>query len=46
MDVYKISSAVTQHDARKAGSEVVKQVENSTLSSLIYPCMQALDGRP
>ena len=26
LDVYKLSSIVTEHDARKAGAEVVKQV--------------------
>lgn len=43
MDRFRLESVVTQHDARKAGSEVVKQVDNATLSSLIYPVMQALD---
>ena len=26
MDMYKLASLVTEHDARKAGAEVVKQV--------------------
>ena len=43
MDLYRLSSVVTEHDAKKAGAEVVKQVENATLSGLIYPLMQALD---
>ena len=43
MDIFKLSSAVTEHDAKRAGAEVVKQVENATLSGLIYPLMQALD---
>ncbi|KAF4548923.1 Tyrosine--tRNA ligase [Elsinoe fawcettii] len=43
MDRFRLESVVTQHDAKKAGAEVVKQVENATLSSLIYPVMQALD---
>ena len=43
MDLFRLSSVVTEHDAKKAGAEVVKQVENSTLSGLIYPLMQALD---
>jgi tyrosyl-tRNA synthetase len=29
LDVYRLSSVVTQHDARKAGAEVVKQVRNA-----------------
>ena len=43
MDLFRLSSVVTEHDAKKAGSEVVKQVDNATLSGLIYPLMQALD---
>ena len=30
-------------DAKKAGAEVVKQVESPTISGLIYPILQALD---
>lgn len=43
MDIFRLSSIVTEHDAKKAGSEVVKQVDNATLSGLIYPLMQTLD---
>lgn len=43
MDQYKLTSIVTEHDAKKAGSEVIKQVENPLLSGLIYPLMQSLD---
>ncbi|XP_011203673.2 tyrosine--tRNA ligase, cytoplasmic [Bactrocera dorsalis] len=43
LDVYKLSSVVTQHDARKAGAEVVKQIEYPLLSGLLYPGLQALD---
>jgi len=43
MDLFRLSTVVTEHDAKKAGAEVVKQVENATLSGLIYPLMQALD---
>lgn len=43
MDRFRLESITTTHDAKKAGSEVVKQVDNATLSSLIYPVMQALD---
>ena len=31
------------NDAQKAGAEVVKQVENPVISSLLYPLLQALD---
>ncbi|KZT20706.1 tyrosine tRNA ligase [Neolentinus lepideus HHB14362 ss-1] len=43
MDNYKLCSIVTEHDAKKAGAEVVKQVENAFLSGLLYPGLQALD---
>ncbi|XP_068924227.1 tyrosine--tRNA ligase, cytoplasmic isoform X2 [Petaurus breviceps papuanus] len=43
LDVYRLSSMVTQHDAKKAGAEVVKQVEHPLLSGLLYPGLQALD---
>lgn len=43
MDLFRLCTIVTIHDAKKAGAEVVKQVENATLSGLIYPLMQALD---
>lgn len=32
-----MASLITEHDAKKAGAEVVKQVENPLLSGLIYP---------
>ncbi|XP_069478556.1 tyrosine--tRNA ligase, cytoplasmic [Ambystoma mexicanum] len=43
LDVYRLSSVVTQHDVKKAGAEVVKQVEHPLLSGLLYPGLQALD---
>ncbi|KAM0686053.1 hypothetical protein COBT_002729 [Conglomerata obtusa] len=43
MDLYKLTTFTTQHDAKKAGSQVVKQIQNPLLSALIYPPMQALD---
>jgi tyrosyl-tRNA synthetase len=42
-DVYKIATMTSIHDAKKAGSEVVKQSDNPKLSGLIYPILQALD---
>ncbi|KAF9359432.1 hypothetical protein BGX26_012332 [Mortierella sp. AD094] len=39
----KICSKTTEHDAKKAGAEVVKQVASPLLSGLMYPGMQALD---
>jgi len=43
LDMYKLSSLVTEHDAKKAGAEVVKQVDSPLLSGLIYPGLQLLD---
>lgn len=43
MDVYKFCVFCTEHDAKKAGAEVVKQVDNPLLSGLLYPGLQALD---
>ena len=43
MDLLRLSTSVSGHDASKAGSDVVKQVEAPPLSSQIYPLMQALD---
>ncbi|KAI8097099.1 tyrosyl-tRNA synthetase [Halteromyces radiatus] len=43
MDNFKLCSLVTEHDAKKAGAEVVKQVASPLLSGLLYPGMQALD---
>ncbi|GAA5835234.1 hypothetical protein JCM11251_006652 [Rhodosporidiobolus azoricus] len=43
LDKYKLSAITTEHDARKAGAEVVKQVSSPLLSGLLYPLLQALD---
>lgn len=42
LDVYRLSSLITQHDARKAGAEVVKQVEHPLVSGLLYPGEEVL----
>ena len=42
-DVYRLSAMVTEHDAKKAGAEVVKQVDSPLQSGLLYPGLQALD---
>ncbi|KAF1984392.1 tyrosyl-tRNA synthetase [Aulographum hederae CBS 113979] len=39
----RLSTVCTLHDAKRAGAEVVKQVDNPLLSGLEYPVMQALD---
>jgi tyrosyl-tRNA synthetase len=43
LDVYRLLAMVTEHDAKKAGAEVVKQVESPLMSGLVYPLLQALD---
>ncbi|CAG8546585.1 4354_t:CDS:2 [Diversispora eburnea] len=43
LDNFKLCAMVTEHDAKKAGAEVVKQVESALLSGLLYPGLQALD---
>ena len=42
-DLLRLTTMVSEHDAKKAGSEVVKQIDTSPLSGSIYPLMQALD---
>lgn len=34
MDLFKLSSITSEHDARKAGAEVVKQTSNAPLVRL------------
>jgi tyrosyl-tRNA synthetase len=43
LDMYRLTSLVTERNAKKAGTEVVKQVDNPLLSGLLYPLLQALD---
>lgn len=43
LDLLKLSTLVSLHDAKKAGTEVVKHSKNPKLSTLIYPLMQCLD---
>ncbi|KAI5161387.1 tyrosyl-tRNA synthetase [Nematocida ausubeli] len=43
LDMHKLSMVVSVNDAKRAGSEVVKQTDNPLLSGLVYPGMQALD---
>jgi tyrosyl-tRNA synthetase len=43
MDVYKLCSMVSEHEAKKAGAEIVKQSDNIPLSGLLYPILQVLD---
>lgn len=43
MDVYKLSSCISEHEAKRAGAEIVKQSDNAPLSGLLYPILQVLD---
>jgi tyrosyl-tRNA synthetase len=42
-DIFRLSSVVSEHDAKRAGAEIVKQSKNAPLSSLMYPILQILD---
>lgn len=43
MDLLKLSTIVSVHDAKKAASEVVKLGESPRLSGILYPLVQVLD---
>lgn len=43
LDMYKMAAITTTEHTSKAGAEVVKQMKNPLMSSLIYPILQALD---
>eukprot|EP01096_Ripella_sp_DP13-Kostka_P009485 TRINITY_DN3646_c0_g1_i1.p1 TRINITY_DN3646_c0_g1~~TRINITY_DN3646_c0_g1_i1.p1 ORF type:complete len:607 (-),score=315.38 TRINITY_DN3646_c0_g1_i1:17-1771(-) len=43
LDVYRSTTITTERMARKAGADVVKQVEHPLLSGMLYPLLQALD---
>lgn len=43
MDLYKLCSVISEHDAKRAGAEIVKQSDNAPLSGLLYPALQVLD---
>lgn len=42
-ELYRFTSKTSINEAKKAGTETVKQDENPKMCSLIYPVMQALD---
>jgi len=42
-DVFKLIAQTTLHDAKKAGAEVVKQMSDPLIGSLLYPLLQSLD---
>lgn len=43
LDLLKMATATSVHDATKSASEVVKLGDNPKLGGLLYPLMQALD---
>lgn len=43
LDQFKLSAITSGRDAKKAGAEVVKQVDSPLLSGMLYPLLQALD---
>lgn len=42
-DLFRLISQTSLHDAKKAGAEVVKQMSDPLIGSLLYPLLQALD---
>ena len=43
LDMYKMSALASTRDTKRAGAEVVKQLETPKMSGLLYPILQALD---
>ncbi len=43
MDMYRLNTVCSLHDAQHAGAEVVKQRSNPMMTGLLYPSLQALD---
>ena len=43
LDLYKMTAITSTRDTKRAGAEVVKQLDNPKMSSLLYPILQALD---
>ena len=43
LDMYKMSALASTRDTKRAGAEVVKQMETPKMSGLLYPILQALD---
>jgi tyrosyl-tRNA synthetase len=38
-----MSALITEHEAKRAGAEIVKQSDSAPLSGLLYPILQVLD---
>lgn len=45
LDMYRLTAMTTERNAKKAGAEVVKQVESPILAGVLYPLLQALDEK-
>ena len=43
LDMYRITALASTRDTKRAGAEVVKQLENPKMSGLLYPILQSLD---
>jgi tyrosyl-tRNA synthetase len=43
LDLYRFMASITIKQAKKSGSEVVKQDKDPKISSIVYPLMQVLD---
>lgn len=42
-DMHRLTTLITERDSKKAGTEVVKQINNPLISSMLYPVLQGLD---
>ena len=43
LDMYRLTTLASVRDAKRAGAEVVKQLDNPKMGPLMYPMLQALD---
>ncbi len=43
LDMYRLSALSSTRDTKRAGADVVKQLETPKISGLLYPILQALD---
>jgi tyrosyl-tRNA synthetase len=43
LDMYRLATMASTRDTKKAGAEVVKQLDNPKMGPLLYPILQALD---
>ncbi|PKX88599.1 Nucleotidylyl transferase [Aspergillus novofumigatus IBT 16806] len=42
LDMYRLGSLISEHDAKRAGAEIVNRTDNAPLSGLLYSVLQVL----